>query len=157
MPEHLRRASRSLLPRRLRPTRASRAVRPRFDAAAAQLSAQGQAQLDEGRAQLKSGQAEYADGLSQWENGAAELADKRAQAEAEFADAEAQLADAQAEVDDIATMDADVYALDLKKNIGAESFRSDAGRIDQIAQAFPLLFFLVAAFGFAYDYDAHGR
>lgn len=115
-----------------------------LDAAAAQL-AQGQAQLDEGRAQLKSGQAEYADGLSQWENGAAELADKRAQAEAEFADAEAQLADAQAEVDDIATMDADVYALDLKKNIGAESFRSDAGRIDQIAQVFPLLFFLVAA------------
>lgn len=115
-----------------------------LDAAAAQL-AQGQAQLDEGRAQLKSGQAEYADGLSQWENGAAELADKRAQAEAEFADAEAQLADAQAEVDDIATMNADVYALDLKKNIGAESFRSDAGRIDQIAQVFPLLFFLVAA------------
>ena len=115
-----------------------------LDAAAAQL-AQGQAQLDESRAQLKSGQAEYADGLSQWENGAAELADKRAQVEAEFADAEAQLADAQAEVDDIATMDADVYALDLKKNIGAESFRSDAGRIDQIAQVFPLLFFLVAA------------
>lgn len=115
-----------------------------LDAAAAQL-AQGQAQLDEGRAQLKSSQAEYADGLSQWENGAAELADKRAQAEAEFADAEAQLADAQAEVNDIATMDADVYALDLKKNIGAESFRSDAGRIDQIAQVFPLLFFLVAA------------
>lgn len=115
-----------------------------LDAAAAQL-AQGQAQLDEGLAQLKSGQAEYADGLSQWENGAAELADKCAQAEAEFADAEAQLADAQAEVDDIATMDADVYALDLKKNIGAESFRSDAGRIDQIAQVFPLLFFLVAA------------
>ena len=115
-----------------------------LDAAAAQL-AQGQAQLDEGRAQLKSGQAEYTDGLSQWENGAAELADKRAQAEAEFADAEAQLADSQAEVDDIATMDADVYALDLKKNIGAESFRSDAGRIDQIAQVFPLLFFLVAA------------
>ena len=115
-----------------------------LDAAAAQL-AQGQAQVDEGRAQLESGQAEYADGLSQWESGAAELADKRAQAEAEFADAEAQLADAQAEVDDIATMDADVYALDLKKNIGAESFRSDAGRIDQIAQVFPLLFFLVAA------------
>ena len=115
-----------------------------LDAAAVQL-AQGRAQLDEGRAQLESGQAEYADGLSQWESGAAELADKRAQAEAEFADAEAQLADAQAEVDDIATMDADVYALDLKKNIGAESFRSDAGRMDQIAQVFPLLFFLVAA------------
>ena len=42
-------------------------------------------------------------------------------------------------------MDADVYTLDLKKNMGVESYRSDAGRIDQIAQVFPLLFFLVAA------------
>ena len=31
------------------------------------------------------------------------------------------------------------------KNVGAESFKSDAGRIDQIAQVFPFLFFLVAA------------
>ena len=38
-----------------------------------------------------------------------------------------------------------MYVLDLTKNIGAESFKSDAGRIDQIAQVFPFLFFLVAA------------
>lgn len=144
VPEQLAAGERELAAQKAAANQGFASGQASLDAAAAQL-AQGQAQLDEGRAQLKSGQAEYADGLSQWENGAAELADKRAQAEAEFADAEAQLADAQAEVDDIATMDADVYALDLKKNIGAESFRSDAGRIDQIAQVFPLLFFLVAA------------
>lgn len=144
MPEQLAAGEQELAAQKATANQGFASGQASLDAAAAQL-AQGQAQLDEGRAQLKSGQAEYADGLSQWEKGAAELADKRAQAEAEFADAEAQLADAQAEVDDIATMDADVYALDLKKNIGAESFRSDAGRIDQIAQVFPLLFFLVAA------------
>lgn len=144
VPEQLAAGEQELAAQKAAANRGFASGQASLDAAAAQL-AQGQAQLDEGRAQLASGQAEYADGLSQWESGAAELADKRAQAEAEFADAEAQLADAQVEVDDIATMDADVYALDLKKNIGAESFRSDAGRIDQIAQVFPLLFFLVAA------------
>ena len=79
------------------------------------------------------------------ELGADELAARRAEAEGEFADVEAQLAGAQAQVDDITAKDAAVYTLDLTKNIGAESFRSDAGRIDKIAQVFPLIFFLVAA------------
>ena len=35
--------------------------------------------------------------------------------------------------------------LDRTKNIGAESFVSDAGRIDRIAMVFPFIFFLVAA------------
>ena len=55
------------------------------------------------------------------------------------------LADAQAEIDAIADKDANVYVLDRSKNLGAESFRSDAGRMDQIAAVFPLMFFLVAA------------
>ncbi len=80
---------------------------------------------------------------------ASRIAGLQATAQAELDDARAQFesekADAQAEIDDIATMDADVYVLDLTKNVGAESFRSDAGRIDQIAQVFPLFFFLVAA------------
>ena len=70
---------------------------------------------------------------------------QRADAEEQFADAEAKLADAQADVDAIADTEGEVYVLDLTKNIGAESFKSDAGRIDQIAQVFPFLFFLVAA------------
>ncbi len=108
-------------------------------------TASAPAQLAEGEAQLASGQAEYDSGLAQWQQGADELASKRAEAESSFADAERQLADAQVEIDDLASTDADVYVLDLTKNVGAESFRSDSGRIDQIAQVFPMLFFLVAA------------
>ena len=115
-----------------------------LDAAATRLDA-GRRQLADGKAQLAAGQSEYDDGLAQWKAGAEELAAKRTEAESEFADAESQLADAQSKVDDIAAKDAAVYTLDLTKNIGAESFRSDAGRIDKIAQVFPLIFFLVAA------------
>ncbi len=115
-----------------------------LDAALSQLQS-GAGQLESGKAQLAEGQAQYDDGFAQWRAGSSELAQKRADAQSQFADAEAQLEEAQAKVDDIATMDADVYTLDLKKNMGVESYRSDAGRIDQIAQVFPLLFFLVAA------------
>ena len=105
----------------------------------------GRAQLESGRQQLASGRSEYEDGLAQYEEGANELSTQRADAEEQFADAEAKLADAQADVDAIADTEGEVYVLDLTKNIGAESFKSDAGRIDQIAQVFPFLFFLVAA------------
>ena len=105
----------------------------------------GRAQLESGRRQLASGRSEYEDGLAQYEEGANELSTQRADAEEQFADAEAKLADAQADVDAIADTEGEVYVLDLTKNIGAESFKSDAGRIDQIAQVFPFLFFLVAA------------
>ena len=105
----------------------------------------GRAQLESGRRQLASGRSEYEDGLAQYEEGANELFTQRADAEEQFADAEAKLADAQADVDAIADTEGEVYVLDLTKNIGAESFKSDAGRIDQIAQVFPFLFFLVAA------------
>ena len=105
----------------------------------------GRAQLESGRRQLVSGRSEYEDGLAQYEEGANELSAQRADAEEQFADAEAKLADAQADVDAIADTEGEVYVLDLTKNIGAESFKSDASRIDQIAQVFPFLFFLVAA------------
>ncbi len=105
----------------------------------------GRAQLESGRRQLASGRSEYEDGLAQYEEGANELSAQRADAEEQFADVEAKLADAQADVDAIADTEGEVYVLDLTKNIGAESFKSDAGRIDQIAQVFPFLFFLVAA------------
>lgn len=115
-----------------------------LDAALSQLQS-GAGQLESGKAQLAEGQAQYDEGFAQWQAGSSELAQKRVDAQSQFADAGAQLEEAQAKVDEIATMDADVYTLDLKKNMGVESYRSDAGRIDQIAQVFPLLFFLVAA------------
>ena len=56
---------------------------------------------------------------------------------------EEQLADAQRQIDEIE--DPQLYVLNRTKLIGAESFESDANRIDQIAQVFPFIFFLVAA------------
>ena len=131
--------------------RVERESRRRMDAAEVELASSqaaidiGRAQLESGRRQLASGRSEYEDGLAQYEEGANELSAQRADAEEQFADAEAKLADAQADVDAIADTEGEVYVLDLTKNIGAESFKSDAGRIDQIAQVFPFLFFLVAA------------
>ena len=120
------------------------AAQARLDAAAAELSS-GRAQIAQGEAQLSQGRSEYESGLAEYEDGASELEASRAEADEKFADAEAQLDDAQADIDDIASTDADLYVLDRTKNLGAESFKSDAGRIDQIATVFPLLFFLVAA------------
>ncbi|HIS39739.1 MAG TPA: FtsX-like permease family protein [Candidatus Aphodovivens avistercoris] len=110
--------------------------------AQAQLDAAA-AQLESGRAQLAQGRADYESGLAEYESGRAEFEQQRADASAEFADAEAQLDDAQRQIDEIA--DPQLYVLDRSKLIGAESFESDANRIDQIAQVFPFIFFLVAA------------
>ena len=115
-----------------------------LDAAAAQL-ASGRQQYAAGQQSYEQGVAEYESGLAEYQDGQAQLDERRADAQAQFADAEAQLASAQADIDAIADKDASVYVLDRTKNLGAESFRSDAGRIDQIAQVFPFMFFLVAA------------
>ncbi len=101
------------------------------------------ATLEESEASLAEGRAEYEDGLAEYQEGLAEFEAQKADAEEGFADAEAKLADAQAQIDDIA--DPEWYVLDRTKIMGVESFESDANRIEQIAQVFPFIFFLVAA------------
>ena len=127
------------------------AAQAQLDSAQSQLDdaearlATGRAQYAAGQQSYEQGRAEYESGLAEQRSGQSELDGKRAEAQQRFADAEQQLADAQAEIDAIADKDANVYVLDRSKNLGAESFRSDAGRMDQIAAVFPLMFFLVAA------------
>ena len=127
------------------------AAQAQLDSAQSQLDdaearlASGRAQYAAGQQSYEQGRAEYESGLAEQRSGQSELDGKRAEAQQRFADAERQLADAQAEIDAIADKDASVYVLDRSKNLGAESFRSDAGRMDQIAAVFPLMFFLVAA------------
>lgn len=111
------------------------AAQSQLDAAAAQLRS--------GRNQLAQGRAEYQDGVAEYESGLAEYERSYEDAQRQFAEAEEQLADAQRQIDDIE--DPRFYVLDRSKLIGAESFESDANRIDQIAQVFPFIFFLVAA------------
>ena len=111
--------------------------------AAQALLDESAAQLASGREQLAQGKAEYESGLAEYESGLAEYQESYDEAQREFEDAEAQLADAQRQIDEIE--DPQLYVLDRTKLIGAESFESDSNRIDQIAQVFPFIFFLVAA------------
>ena len=119
-------------------------------ASAAQQLAAAQSQLDAAAAQLRSGRdqlaqgrIDYQDGVAEYESGLAEYERSYEDAQRQFAEAEEQLADAQRQIDDIENPR--VYVLDRSKLIGAESFESDANRIDQIAQVVPFIFFLVAA------------
>ncbi len=151
IPEQLSAGRTQLEEQRAQATSQLAAAQAELDAARSQLDA-ASGQLASGKQQLATGQAQYASGLAEYESGKAEQSDgqaqldeKRAEAEEEFADAQRQIDEAQADIDAIADEDIDVYVLDRTKNAGAESFRQDAGRIDQIAQVFPLLFFLVAA------------
>lgn len=110
--------------------------------AQAQL-AQGQAGLDAAKREIDDGHRQLEAGKADYESGLAEYEDSKAQAESELADAERQLSDAQAEIDSLEAPE--WLVMDRTKNYGAESFDSDAGRVDSIAQLFPFVFFLVAA------------
>lgn len=149
VPEQLSAARDELAAQRVAAEEAFATAQSRLDGAASQL-ASGRSQLDAGKqsyaagaAELESGKAEYASGLESYEEGRAEYDEKAADAAAQFADAETKLADAQAEIDALEAPE--IMVLDRTKNIGAESFVSDAGRIDRIAMVFPFIFFLVAA------------
>ncbi len=134
-----------------------------FDAAAAQLDtlkqelvkgeaqiasgeqqiAQSEAQIASGWAQLESGQSQYDAGVEEYESGLSEYESGKSEADSQLADAEAQIDDAQDELDSIESPE--LYVLDRDQNIGIASFMSDADRIANISNVFPLIFFLVAA------------
>lgn len=149
VPEQLSAARDELAMQRAAAEDAFAAAQSKLDGAASQL-ASGRAQLAAGKDEyaagadrLASGRVEYAAGLDEYEKGKAEYDEQSAEAQEQFADAEARFADAQAQIDAIEAPE--IMVLDRTKNIGAESFVSDAGRIDRIAMVFPFIFFLVAA------------
>lgn len=149
VPEQLSAARDELAAQRVTAEEAFATAQSRLDGTASQL-ASGRSRLDAGKqsyaagaAELESGRAEYASGLESYEEGRAEYDEKAADAAAQFVDAETKLADAQAEIDALETPE--IMVLDRTKNIGVESFVSDAGRMNRIAMVFPFIFFLVAA------------
>lgn len=111
------------------------ASKKKLDDARARI-ATGQAQLDKASAKLARARSSYRSGL------AAYTAQKK-KADAKLAAAQGKLDAAQKSID--ALEEPDIYVLDRHKNQGAESFLSDASRIDRIASVFPFVFFLVAA------------
>ncbi len=96
----------------------------------------GLAQLADALDELNQGEADYAEGLAEYEDG-------RSQADEKLADAQAKLDDARAELADVEPCQ--WYVLGRNTNVGFVSYAQDAERVSNLANVFPLIFFLVAA------------
>ncbi|MGN0985517.1 MAG: FtsX-like permease family protein, partial [Candidatus Enterenecus sp.] len=86
--------------------------------------------------ELNEGEADYAQGLADYEEG-------RAEADEKIAEAQAKLDDARAQVEDIE--ECEWYVLGRNTNSGVVGYSQDAERVGNLANVFPIIFFLVAA------------
>lgn len=98
--------------------------------------ADGEAELADGQKKLEEGKAEYEDGLKEYQDGVNEFHE-------EITDAEEKLADAR---ESLQTMkEPEGYILDRRTNVGYLCFESDSDVVENVADVFPVFFFLVAA------------
>ena len=97
---------------------------------------EGRQELDDALAELNDGEKEYADGLKEYEDG-------KQEADEEIADAQKELDDAQAELDDVE--ECEWYVLSRFTNAGIVGYSQDSDRVSNLANVFPVIFFLVAA------------
>lgn len=111
-------------------------------ATADQLSA-AQEKLDASLSQLTAGQALLQNAEAQTYEGRQSLEDQRAEVEKQLADGQTKIDEAQKKIDEL--KEPDVYVLDRTKEIGVAAYQADSERINNIANVFPLMFFLVAA------------
>lgn len=103
----------------------------------------GAAELNDAAEELTNGEEEYAEGLTEYENGRREADEKIADAQQKLDDAQAELDDARAELADID--ECEWYVLGRETNAGFEGYGQDSERIGNLANIFPVIFFLVAA------------
>lgn len=139
------------------------AMQQQMEQAQQQLD-EAKAQLDAARAELDTGWQEYDDGEAQYASGAQKLADAyrdlqkgeqdyrdglndyedgKAEADEKIADAQEKITDARREVADIESCE--WYLFSRSYNPGYTGFGQDAERMANLASAFPIIFFLVAA------------
>ena len=111
-------------------------------AAADQLSA-AQEKLAASLSRLNAGQTALQSAEAQTTEGRQSLEDQRAEVEKQLADGQAKIDEAQKKIDEL--KEPDVYVLDRTKEIGVAAYQADSERINDIANVFPLMFFLVAA------------
>ena len=102
-----------------------------------------QENLDASLGQLTAGQALLQNAESQTYEGRQSLEDQRAEIEKQLADGQTKIDEAQKKIDEL--KEPDVYVLDRTKEIGVAAYQADSERINNIANVFPLMFFLVAA------------
>ncbi len=105
--------------------------------------ADGRKELDDALAELTDGEQEYADGLEEYEDGKKEADEKIADAQQKLDDAQAELDDAREELAEID--ECEWYVLGRNTNAGFEGYGQDSERIGNLANIFPVIFFLVAA------------
>ncbi len=94
-------------------------------------------------AELNSAEKKLDDSEKQIEEAEAELAKSREEFNSKIADAEKELDDAEEEVNSIERPT--WYILDRQQNAGYVSYMQDTDRVANLAQVFPIVFFIVAA------------
>lgn len=111
-------------------------------ATADQLSA-AQEKLAASLSRLNAGQTALQSAEAQTNEGRQSLEEQRTEVEKQLADGQAKIDEAQKKIDEL--KEPDVYVLDRTKEIGIAAYQADSERINDIANVFPLMFFLVAA------------
>ena len=111
-------------------------------ATADQLAA-AQEKLAASLSRLSAGQTALQSAEAQTNEGRRSLEEQRTEVEKQLADGQKELDEAQKKIDEL--KEPDVYVLDRTKEIGVAAYQADSERINDIANVFPLMFFLVAA------------
>lgn len=138
----IRQAQRKLDAKRTSADERIAAAQAKLDASAKKLDA-AEKRIATGREKLDKAYVDLAQARERYRDGAAAYRTQKQKAQTKLAAAKRMLDAAQKKAD--ALKAPDIYVLDRHKNQGAESFLSDADRIDRIASVFPFVFFLVAA------------
>ena len=115
--------------------------RQREDAASQLASAKGR--LEAAAGELRRSRDQLAEARVQHDEGLASYTDSKAEVDKRFSKAWQEIQDAQRSIDEIALPD--VYTLDRSQSESAATYQADTKRMDNIANVFPLMFFLVAA------------
>lgn len=115
--------------------------RQRENAARQLASAKGR--LEAAAGELRRSRNQLAEARVKYDEGLARYADGKAKADESFSRAWQEIQDAQRSIDEIALPD--VYTLDRSQSESAATYQADTKRMDNIANVFPLMFFLVAA------------
>lgn len=115
--------------------------RQRKDAAHQLASAKGR--LEAAAGELRRSRDQLAEARTQHDEGLASYTDSKAEVDKRFSKAWQEIQNAQRSIDEIALPD--VYTLDRSQSESAATYQADTKRMDNIANVFPLMFFLVAA------------
>ncbi len=109
----------------------------------ANTKADTEAKLKSAEEELAKGKKEIADAKKELQDGEKELQDKKEEFNREIADAEAKLIDAREKVNDIET--AKWYIFNREDDSGFNSFKQDTDNVKKLGEAFPIVFFIIAA------------